>query len=243
MKVTRKTTITLVDNSTGIISHDKIRHDLEELIFAVHSAFEDTPRLAKQFFEDQKRKVDPFLINDLIRYYIKRHLVSLQFDVTENYDVDDLPNNGLSVTYSGHRVRILKAERGDLPVPHSDTKIDFYNQQLSLDSLVDDDGNLRQPALRPNVLILWELTNNYDFNQLYLACPKTGGKKRKSVTAYFNEAIEHPVYSLKPEGQAVEMTQEDEIDVARTEIKETQQYEHGEIDDIRRKDKTGSGNL
>lgn len=238
--MTGKRTITLVDNSTGIISHDKIRQDLEELIFAVHGAFEDAPRLAKQFFEDQKRKVDPFLINDLIRYYIKRHLAGLRFDVTENYDVDDLPNNGLSVTYKGYRVRILKAERGDLPIPHSGTKIDFYNQQLSLDSLVDDDDNLRQPTLRPNVLILWELTPNYDFNQLYLACPKTGGKKRKFVTAYFNEAIEHPVYSLKPEDQTVEMIEEDEIDIARIEIKKTQQYDHGEIDDIRRKDKTSS---
>lgn len=219
MEMTKEITKTLTDDSTEIISHDRIRQDLEELIFAVHSAFEDTPRLAKKFFEDQKHKVDPFLINDLIRYYIKQHLASLRFDVTENYDVDDLPNNGLSVKYKGHHIRILKADRGNLPVPHSDTKVDFYNQQLSLDSLVDGDGNVRQPALRPNVLILWELTSNYDFNQLYLACPKTGGKKREFVTAYFNETIEHLVYSLKPEDQAVEMMEEDEIDIARIDIK------------------------
>lgn len=88
-------------------------------------------------------------------------------------------------------------------------------------------------------MILWELTSAYDFSQLYLACPKTGGKKREFVSAYFNKAIEHLVYSLKPEEQAVEIMEESEIDIARIEIEETQ-YDHGEIDDIRRKDKTGS---
>jgi len=113
MEMTTKIVTTLTGDSTEIISYDRIRQDLEELIFAVHSAFEDAPRLAKKFFEDQEHKIDPFLINDLIRYYIKRHLASLHFDITENYDVDDIPNNGLSVKYKGYHIRILKADRGE----------------------------------------------------------------------------------------------------------------------------------
>lgn len=228
-----------MDDSGQNTTYSRIRQDLEELIFAVHSAFEDAPRLAKQFFEDQERNVDPFLINDLIRYYIKQYLTNLQFDATEDYSPDDLPNNGLSVKYHGYHIRILKADSGYLPVPNSDKKIDFYNQQLSLDSLIDGNGNRRQLALRPNILILWELTSNYDFNQLYLACPKTGSRKRKFVTDYFNEPIEHPAYMLKSETQTDETIEEEEIDIARIDIEEAQPNPK-EIDDIRREDKTSS---
>jgi len=223
------------------ISRDRVRQDLEELIFAVHGAFEDAPRQAKEFFEGQNRKVDQFLVNDLIRYYVKQYLIQFAFDVTEDYGVNDLPNNGLSVGYKGYQVRILKADKGDLPVPNSDKKIEFYSQQLSLDSLLDEQGNVIY-ALKPNVLILWELTGSYDFSRLYLACPKTGGRTRESVTAHFNEAIEHLAYSLRSEKAATESLEQDEVHITRLSAEEIQ-HSHDEIDeinDIRRENKTSS---
>ena len=202
------------------ISAEQISNDIKELIFKVHVALEDAPRLAKLFFEKQNQDIDPFLVNDIIRYYVKRYLLDLDFDVTESYKVDDLANNGLSVRYNGYHVRILKADHGDLPIPGvSETKKLFYNQQLSMD-LYNSDTNLRR--LKPNVLILWDLSSSYDLSQLYLACPKSGGKTRESVSSYFNNPLEHAAYLIKPDKVISEDQQEEDIDIRRIDVPNTE---------------------
>ena len=189
MENTNKIVFTLPVSFVQNISKEVVCKDLEPLINDVYAALEDAPRLAKEkFFEPQELKIDPFLINDIIRFYVKRYLTKLQFDVTEDYEVDDLANNGLKVRYHGYHVRILKADNGQLPVPGiSENKKAFYNQQLTLDSL--DFNKSNDDHLRPNILLLWELTDDYDFKQMLVACPKSGGKTRQSVTSYFNEPI------------------------------------------------------
>ncbi len=237
MNFTKTVVMSLTDDFVKIISYENIRHDLEELIIVIHSAFEDTPRIAKQFFEDRNEDVDPFLVNDLIRYYVKQYLLEHDFNVTEDYQLDSLPNNGLSLRYKGYHVRILKADHGDLPIPgHSIIKQQFYAQQLTLDSLLYGDNNLPTGSLRPNVLILWELTNSYDFKQLYLACPMSGNETRKSVSAYFKEAIEHVAYLFKPDNLTDEI-EDDDVEIVRIDVQKSELgRQENESSDIRRED-------
>lgn len=237
MEITKTVTISLTGDFVKNISYERIRQNLEELIFIIHGAFEDVPRMAKQFFADRKEDVDSFLVNDLIRYYVKRYLSGRNFDVTEDYQLDYLPNNGLSLKYKGYHIRILKADHGDLPIPgRSNIKQQFYAQQLSLDSLLYVDENLPEGSLRPNVLILWELSKNYDFKRLYLACPKSGNEKRKSVSAYFNEPIEHVAYSIKADKPADEI-EDDSVEIVRIDVNESElEGQENESSDIRRED-------
>ena len=98
------------------------------LLIVVHNAFEMAAIRALEFFTPRGRGrkpiVDPALVNSslysaLVRYYVMRALNEKGFDTHEEdlqgidpkdipYDIDNLPNNGLSVEI--RRVRVPYTE-------------------------------------------------------------------------------------------------------------------------------------
>jgi hypothetical protein len=124
-----------------------------------------------------------------------------QEDAGEAYAFETLPNNGLSLTYRGDHLyvlRILKALEGQLPAPGaSRARQAFWQQQLLFDYDAPSAAELR-PSL--NLLVLWEADTAYILRRLWLVCPKVGGLTRESVAAYWMTEIPHPNVSRSTAG-------------------------------------------
>lgn len=203
------------------------------LIFTTQALEEAVPR-AKDFFEGQGKGVDKYLFNDLVRYYVKCSLENAGFSVEEeeqeetvtDYQFHGLANNGLAGAFNCFRFRILKADHGELPLPGpSETKQQYYNQQLPL--LFDIPFDEYVKTVHPNLLILWEVDAHHNFAQLRLACPKSGGKTRDSVQAYFNEPIPHAAEIVKGKMATPEAEEgEEDIQITEKEPKTVPEYRH-----------------
>ena len=132
-----------------------------------------------------------------MRYQAKRYLARLGHDAQEDdgeaYAFQTLPNNGLSLSYRGdllYVLRILKALEGQLPAPGaSRARQAFWQQQLIFDYAAPSAAELR-PSL--NLLVLWETDAAYTLRRLSLVCPKVGALTRESVAAYWTIEIPHP---------------------------------------------------
>lgn len=224
-------------NQSYTPTYDDIFPRVKPILLNISQTFEEAIPKTKEFFETQNKKIDRYLFPHLVRFFVKDRLETAGFSVkldeeeepTTEFQFERLTNNGLLVTYAGFRLRILKADNGELPVPFSETKSKYYNQQLYLMT----DLPVNSHDICPNLIVLWETDMNYDFYQLKLACPKSGYKTRESVRAYFNEPVPHGVELIKAK---VPLIVEEDIEVTKKE-KESAVINN---DDIRSEDKTSS---
>lgn len=177
------------------------------LLIRTHEVMERAIPEAKEFFGKQDKPVDVYLFNDLVRYYAKLMLQDSGFAVEDyveeftEYEFKALANNGLSGKFNGHSFRIQKADHGSVPMPVSMEKRSFYNQQLALPLDAPD----TEPSMkaRHNILILWEVDNQYDFLRLRLVCPKAVGAIRESLEVHFNEPLPHAAEMIKTKVTAI----------------------------------------
>jgi hypothetical protein len=216
-------------------TYEDIFPKVRPLLIMINQALEDNIPKVKDFFEAQGKGIDRYLFPHLVRFYVKSHLetadLTIKMDEEEepeaDYQFERLVNNGLSGTYNGFRFRVLKADKGELPIPFSETKSKYYYQQLPL----LPDLPLDSEFIRPNLVVLWEVNTKYDFYQLRLACPKSGYKTRDSVEAYFNEPVPHAAEVIKARKPNVI---EEDIELVKKETESKVRI----IDDLRRQDKT-----
>lgn len=160
----------------------------------IYKALEAAVVVAKEYFDNLDKEVDPFLAADLVRYHAVLYMDKKGSEV-EGFDRKPLPNNGLCVHFGNYRIRVRKSDEGDIPDPGpSRTMQAFYQQRLEgWDQIADDDGS----AL-VNVLIIWDATRNYVLLGMKLVCPKDGSESRRSAEKYWEIAIPHPASTLRP---------------------------------------------
>lgn len=194
------------------------------LLIRTHEVMEKVIPQAKEFFVEEDRSVDIYLFNDLVRYYAKEMLQDSGFTVEDDveeiaeYRFKALVNNGLSGEFNGHLFRILKADYGSVPMPVSRKKKEFYNQcqQLTLPLGALDIEPSRE--VRHNILILWEVNNQYNFLRLRLVCPKAVGDKRESLEVYFNEPLPHAAEMIRIKATAITTSEySEDIEVTKKE--------------------------
>ena len=146
----------------------------------LYTALEWATQQTRAYFDAERVPVDRHLAPSLVRYQAKRYLARLGHDVQEEageaYAFQTLPNNGLSLSYRGDHLyvlRILKALEGQLPAPGaSRARQAFWQQQLLFDYDAPSAAELR-PSL--NLLVLWEADAAYTLRRLWLVCPESRG--------------------------------------------------------------------
>jgi hypothetical protein len=169
----------------------------------LYTALEWATQQTRAYFDAEGVPVDRHLAPSLVRYQAKRALARLGHDTQEEdgeaYAFQTLPNNGLSLSYRGdllYVLRILKALEGQLPAPGaSRARQAFWQQQLLFDYDAPSAAEMR-PSL--NLLVLWETDAAYTLRRLSLVCPKVGALTRESVAVYWTVEIPHPAVGRAP---------------------------------------------
>lgn len=175
--------------------------DLALLIPSVYTAFDHGAFQACEFFdnqpEEENRIIEPYLASMLARYYAVRKLRKLGQDAKEEVvNLDNVPNIGVYIHYGKYHIRILKSDGGEVPIPGSMKRQQFYGhgqQPWLLPQISDDEEGV-------NLLILWDTHSRYSLNNLYVACPKQGGRNRESVEYFWSDKIpEAYLFGIHPE--------------------------------------------
>jgi hypothetical protein len=175
---------------------ERVLHALAPMWPPMYTALEWATQQTRAYFDAEGTPIDRHLAPSLVCYQAKRQLARLGHDGQEEgeaYAFQTLPNNGLSLSYRGdllYVLRILKALEGQLPAPGaSRARQAFWHQQLIFDYAAPSAAELR-PSL--NLLVLWETDAAYTLWWLSLVYPKVGALTRESVAAYWTIEIPHP---------------------------------------------------
>jgi hypothetical protein len=157
-------------------------------------------RHARAYADWQDETVDRTLAPALVRKEAKRFLsrrtesdaATQVSDEEVEFEPEYLPNLGVAVAVAGLRVKLLKSDNGNLPVPGpSQRRQQFYAQQWELFSsgaqVAGEEGNGQSP--RANLVMHWVPDEEYNLVRVYLACPTAGGTTRASVESAWDEVI------------------------------------------------------
>lgn len=146
---------------------------------------------------------DPFYFATRIRFEARCFLKLQTLETIEDEDEtatpeiesNRLPNIGLQFFHRGILAKVLKRS-GDpempLPIPSSRKRIGFYNQQRQIVPSKSVSNDVRFSEW--NALYLWDYDEEHKLSHLALACPKTGGKNKSSVSWHW--IVELPLQSV-----------------------------------------------
>lgn len=168
-----------------MLSPEIVMQELSPLFPSIYSALDFGAGKAKEFFEKQEtlegKNIDLYLAPHLVRYYALNFLKRNGQDAREDNELslDNIPFNGIHINHGCYQIKILKSNKGDLPVPgHSKTRREYYDQRF-----IDfGNGELQDVKL----ILLWNVDMFYGLGILSLAFPKSGGITRESVTAHWH---------------------------------------------------------
>ena len=164
--------------------------NLGSLFPTLFGGFEIATETACQFFESQGKTVNSALYPALVRYYMREYLED-RGQAVDDFDREEIFNNGLCITYGTRRIRMWKTIDDSIPPPgQSFTKQSFLSQQLAMPLL---DGGPKLVEL--NLVILWNVDFHHRLRRLYLVCPKTSLQNGAAVEAYWSRSIPHPAES------------------------------------------------
>jgi hypothetical protein len=168
----------------------------------LYRAMEGALQQTREFFDLQQTSVCPSLAPNLVRFFAKKtlsHRFGVEYEEDVDYSLKWLPNNGLCLHFDQHDLRILKSDDGEVPVPGQSTaRQEFWTQTAFAYTYGEenlpysDSESIGDPHNTLRLIILWEVDGNYNLKKLVVACPKTGGETRESVSIWWMEEIPHP---------------------------------------------------
>jgi len=193
---------------SNIPEPEVVLKNLAYLLPTIYSALQDGTYKAKEYCDQYETagRIDPFLAPNLVRYHTIKLLQKQGHLIDEELNLDNVPNNGICLSYRNYKIRILKASNGDLPVPgHSKSRQHFYHQ-IPFKFMDEEDSGVTML----NLVLLWDVATQYNLSEVCLVCPKSGGVKRETVEAHWSYPIPlavlmgEPFEDLVPAAQAVE---------------------------------------
>jgi len=191
---------------------DRVLNDLAGIGPTIYEALEDAAISARGFFDARGEGVEPYHFASHVRYDARQYLVRRGHNV--DFELGDLPNNGLMLTYSRYCIRIRKSDEGDVPIPGASTVLQRFYHQLSLRF---GNAQLSKPI---NLLILWDvLKPSYALaGDLLLVYPTGGAITRDSVTYSWMVSLPHPAASRPvqppvPGAEDLAVTDVDDLDM------------------------------
>lgn len=184
--------------NTDVPDQDVVLEELSPVLPFIYRGVEEAVQQTRDFFPEGK-PIDSALAPNLVRYHVKEYIDSQgsadsELSVSSKFNRQPLPNNGLFLHFGSYRIRILKADEGELPLPGpSKARRRFYEQTLPLWVEVSEED-------RPNpvnLVILWDVNSEYALDDLSIACPRDVGESRGSVQVHWRADIPHPALTHK----------------------------------------------
>ena len=190
---------------------EEVMPELSSVLKVIHTAIEHGTMRASEFFDEKDVEIDRFLAPCLVRYFAKKYLESEGHEVSaeteSDFNLQPLPNNGLCLQHGRYRMRILKSDNGDPPVPgHSISRQGFY-QQLPLLLATSEGIEVQEEIL--NLIVLWEIARPYTLSSLCLVCPKNGKDTKASVEIHWQVPIQHPALTINADANTNQDTEGD----------------------------------
>jgi hypothetical protein len=189
--------------TSDIPSPDDILADLDPIIPDIYRALEAAQHEALAYFRDDNHVPDCYLFAALFRYRAKHYLAKF------GLMLDDIPNNGLCITYLHYTIRILKRDEGRIPAPGpSLTRQGYYAQEIPLPYFAPL-WYREQADKRPvNLLIVWDTTRSLTLTGLVMACPKSGDADRDSARMHWRVPLPNPAFQEPKDIHSVPRGQE-----------------------------------
>jgi hypothetical protein len=200
--------------SLNVPSPEEVQKDLELILPTIHTALEHGTLKAREFFEreDQDNQIDRYLAPNLVRYWAKRYLRNAGLQVSEEqaeFNMQQLPNNGLCLSFGHYRLRILKSDDGDPPVPGDSVSRQNFYHQISIAYVTEDGAEVQENVT--NLLILWDIDRLYNLTGLSLAYPKSGKDTKASVQVHWHVPITHPAFAFTVDAESQPVNEEDNL--------------------------------
>jgi hypothetical protein len=161
-------------------SFETVVKKLKKLLDIIQEALAEGTLHVSEYSHWQAESIDPALAPNLVRHKAKQFLISQGQEAEDEDDGDraefemkQIPNNGLCTVAPGFRIRILKsADDGSVPPPGvSLTRLNFYNQgQALLDFAEFRNGN---DTVEPvwGLIVHWSVNEKYCLQRLSIALP------------------------------------------------------------------------
>ena len=138
---------------------------------------------AHDYFEGHGEDVNRTLYPSIVRYRAIQVLESAGVEAVE-FERENIANNGIEIQHGRYRLRVLKAEDGDVPrAGSSSRKRNFYHQGTLFPAT---DG-----ASVTNLVVLWDY-DGQGITELVLACPMAAESKKAGVRVAWTTPIPHP---------------------------------------------------
>jgi hypothetical protein len=147
---------------------------------------------AIQKFEEDKEAIQRTHLFDTMRYKAALYLKAL------DYDLKDLPMNGLHVFHKGYDLKILKADaNGNPPIAgRSNARFAFYNHGFGAVKLFEDDmaSLIKEMGAeeRRELLILYKVSLDGNFLGLTLVCIEAAPKQYGKPLVAWGTKVPHP---------------------------------------------------
>jgi hypothetical protein len=166
---------------TSIPEPRAVLAEMALLIPHLYAALENGTMKVREYFDHLDVAIDRDLAPEIVRYHARSFLDSVSEGL---FSTERLARNGLYIRdFRDLEIRVFKSSDGELPVPRSKTREDYY-QQLTLPVFE------AAPALK--LVVLWNVSYPYNLLPLTLACPRSGDIERMEADAHWYAPIPYP---------------------------------------------------
>ena len=178
---------------TYIPSPEVVSSDLSSFFPLFFVGLESSAQKAREYFPEEIK--DHSLFSHLVRFEVKEYLKGAGFDCAER------ANTGVYFTVGKYPIIMLKADDGGIPIPRESAYKQAYYQQSHQMWLFPFPREIREHLEGPNLLLLWDVTEDGVLDEVQLACPKGGDITRESIETHWIVRVSHSAEMI-PESQS-----------------------------------------